>query len=121
LASGGLECIDVRFASVADLPDAIERILAPLGRRVDEAEPLCDARLPDRIRASHGARRPIGSGVRVCMKQQSGTRTPRVLLSGEGATAPRSCRYGHCDARSHDEERTLVGASRVSGGCSPRQ
>jgi pilus assembly protein CpaF len=25
----------------------IERILAPLGRRVDEAEPLCDARLPD--------------------------------------------------------------------------
>jgi pilus assembly protein CpaF len=26
---------------------AIERILAPLGRRVDEASPLCDARLPD--------------------------------------------------------------------------
>jgi hypothetical protein len=40
----------VRFASVADLRDAIERILAPLGRRVDEAEPLCDARLPDRRR-----------------------------------------------------------------------
>ena len=29
------------------LREAIERILAPLGRRVDEAEPLCDARLPD--------------------------------------------------------------------------
>ena len=27
--------------------DLHERILAPLGRRVDEAEPLCDARLPD--------------------------------------------------------------------------
>jgi pilus assembly protein CpaF len=37
----------VRFASAAELRDAIERILAPLGRRVDEAEPLCDARLPE--------------------------------------------------------------------------
>jgi pilus assembly protein CpaF len=30
----------------------IERILAPLGRRVDEAEPLCDARLPDGSRVN---------------------------------------------------------------------
>jgi pilus assembly protein CpaF len=37
----------VRFAREQDLRDAIERILAPLGRRVDEAEPLCDARLPE--------------------------------------------------------------------------
>jgi hypothetical protein len=44
---GRLERTDVRFASAAELRDAIERILAPLGRRVDEAEPLCDARLPD--------------------------------------------------------------------------
>ena len=35
-----------------DLRDAIERILAPLGRRVDEAEPLCDARLPDGSRVN---------------------------------------------------------------------
>jgi pilus assembly protein CpaF len=44
---GRLERTDVRFASAAELRDAIERILAPLGRRVDEAEPLCDARLPE--------------------------------------------------------------------------
>jgi pilus assembly protein CpaF len=31
---------------------AIERILAPLGRRVDEAAPLCDARLPDGSRVN---------------------------------------------------------------------
>ena len=31
---------------------AIERILAPLGRRVDEASPLCDARLPDGSRVN---------------------------------------------------------------------
>src|SRR5690242_6319138 len=44
---GRLEATGVRFEREADLRDAIERILAPLGRRVDEAEPLADARLPD--------------------------------------------------------------------------
>lgn len=44
---GRLEDTAVAFASEAELRHAIERILAPLGRRVDEAEPLCDARLPD--------------------------------------------------------------------------
>src|SRR6185436_10585926 len=49
---GRLECTGVRFEREADLRDAIERILAPLGRRVDEAEPLCDARLPDGSRVN---------------------------------------------------------------------
>jgi pilus assembly protein CpaF len=49
---GRLEPTDVRFGSAAELRDAIERILAPLGRRVDEAEPLCDARLPDGSRVN---------------------------------------------------------------------
>ena len=40
------------FASEADLMHAIERILAPLGRRVDEASPLCDARLADGSRVN---------------------------------------------------------------------
>ena len=38
-----------RSASEAELRHVIERILAPLGRRADEAEPLCDARLPGRL------------------------------------------------------------------------
>jgi pilus assembly protein CpaF len=49
---GRLERTDVRFASEAALRHAIERILAPLGRRADEAEPLCDARLPDGSRVN---------------------------------------------------------------------
>ncbi len=49
---GRLEETGVRFAREQDLRDAIERILAPLGRRVDEAEPLCDARLPDGSRVN---------------------------------------------------------------------
>jgi pilus assembly protein CpaF len=50
--AGRLEPTGVTFASEAELRDAIERILAPLGRRVDEAEPLCDARLPDGSRVN---------------------------------------------------------------------
>jgi pilus assembly protein CpaF len=49
---GRLERTTAAFASEAELREAIERILAPLGRRVDEAEPLCDARLPDGSRVN---------------------------------------------------------------------
>jgi hypothetical protein len=49
---GRLEVTGVAFADEAQLRHAIERILAPVGRRVDEAEPLADARLPDRTGCS---------------------------------------------------------------------
>ena len=49
---GQLERTEVGFGSDAELMHAIERILAPLGRRVDEASPLCDARLPDGSRVN---------------------------------------------------------------------
>jgi pilus assembly protein CpaF len=38
---------DVTFESATELEDLIERMIAPLGRRVDESSPICDARLPD--------------------------------------------------------------------------
>jgi pilus assembly protein CpaF len=49
---GRIEATDVAFVSAGDLRHAIERILAPLGRRVDEACPLVDARLPDGSRVN---------------------------------------------------------------------
>ncbi len=42
----------MRFASERALRDAIERILAPLGRRVDELSPMVDARLADGSRVN---------------------------------------------------------------------
>jgi len=50
--AGRLERAGEAFADVEALRHAIERILAPLGRRADEAEPLCDARLPDGSRVN---------------------------------------------------------------------
>ena len=49
---GRIEPAAASFDSEAELMHAVERILAPLGRRVDEASPLCDARLADGSRVN---------------------------------------------------------------------
>ena len=49
---GRLERVDAAFQTEADLRHAIERILAPLGRRADEAQPLADARMADGSRVN---------------------------------------------------------------------
>ena len=49
---GKLHLTDVHFYNDMHLMNIIERILAPLGRRVDEASPLVDARLADGSRVN---------------------------------------------------------------------
>src|SRR3954453_13627424 len=49
---GRIERAAAAFASEDELMHAVERILAPLGRRVDEASPMCDARLADGSRVN---------------------------------------------------------------------
>ncbi len=49
---GRIEPTDVTYPSDQSLRDAIERILAPLGRRVDELSPMVDARLADGSRVN---------------------------------------------------------------------
>lgn len=43
----GLERVDVRFGSADDVVATVERVIAPLGLRIDRASPMVDARLPD--------------------------------------------------------------------------
>ncbi len=50
--AGRLERTEVGYSSEQALRDAIERILAPLGRRVDELSPMVDARLEDGSRVN---------------------------------------------------------------------
>ena len=50
--AGRIERTGVSFPSEQALHDAIERILAPLGRRVDELSPMVDARLGDGSRVN---------------------------------------------------------------------
>lgn len=49
---GKVELTDVKFHDNAHLLNIIERILTPLGRRIDEASPLVDARLEDGSRVN---------------------------------------------------------------------
>jgi pilus assembly protein CpaF len=86
---GRLERTGVCFAGEAQLMHAIERVLAPLGRRVDEASPLCDARLPD------------GSRVNVVI--------PPLSLSGPCLTVRRFRREGF-------SLRQLVAGGTLAGG-----
>jgi len=49
---GRIELTDARFGGEEELRNAIERILAPLGRRIDELSPMVDARLADGSRVN---------------------------------------------------------------------
>ncbi len=49
---GRLELREGSFESESQLLDVVERILGPLGRRVDELSPIADGRLPDGSRVN---------------------------------------------------------------------
>lgn len=49
---GKLELTPKRFISNEQVRQTIERIVAPLGRRIDESSPMVDARLPDGSRVN---------------------------------------------------------------------
>ncbi|HYG58653.1 MAG TPA: CpaF family protein [Symbiobacteriaceae bacterium] len=49
---GKLVVSDVKFATDQQVLQVIEKIVAPLGRRIDEGSPMVDARLPDGSRVN---------------------------------------------------------------------
>ena len=50
--SGKVELTDIRFRDNAQLMNICQRIVSAVGRRVDEASPICDARLADGSRVN---------------------------------------------------------------------
>ncbi len=50
--NGKLQLSDCQFTDDASVLATIERIVAPLGRRIDESQPYVDARLPDGSRVN---------------------------------------------------------------------
>ena len=49
---GKVELTDITFRDDSHLMHVIERIVAPLGKRIDESSPMVDARLPDGSRVN---------------------------------------------------------------------
>jgi pilus assembly protein CpaF len=106
---GVLERTDVRFADEEELRNTIERILAPLGRRVDELSPMVDARLADGSRVNVVIP-PLAVDGPVLSIRRFGVRRPgpRELVE-----------LGTLSAGQHDLLREAVGSKRsilVSGG-----
>jgi pilus assembly protein CpaF len=106
---GQIERTDVHFPSEQSLRDAIERILTPLGRRVDELSPMVDARLEDGSRV-HVVIPPLAvDGPTMSIRRFSAARPgPRELVE-----------LGTLTQELHDELAAAVGARRsilVSGG-----
>jgi pilus assembly protein CpaF len=50
--NGKVEPASIRFADNGQLMNICQRIVSQVGRRVDEASPICDARLPDGSRVN---------------------------------------------------------------------
>ena len=50
--AGKIELTDIRFRDNAQLMNICQRIVSAVGRRVDEASPICDARLADGSRVN---------------------------------------------------------------------
>ncbi len=106
---GRIERTEVRFASETALRDAIERILTPLGRRVDELSPMVDARLEDGSRV-HVVIPPLAvDGPTMSIRRFSAARPgPRELIE-----------LGTLTEELHDQLEAAVAARRsvlVSGG-----
>jgi pilus assembly protein CpaF len=106
---GRIERTEVEFASDQSLRDAIERILTPLGRRVDELSPMVDARLDDGSRV-HVVIPPLAvDGPSLSIRRFSAVRPgPRELVE-----------LGTLTPELHDELAAAVAARRsilVSGG-----
>ncbi|GIU84229.1 MAG: type II secretion system protein E [Acidimicrobiales bacterium] len=58
---GNLEKTEVRFHDETHLKKVIDKIVGQVGRRIDEANPMCDARLPDGSRV-HAVIHPVALG-----------------------------------------------------------
>jgi pilus assembly protein CpaF len=106
---GKLERTTVRFADETELRNSIERILAPLGRRVDELSPMVDARLADGSRVNVVIPPLAVEGPAVSIRRFAAERPDAAQLVGLGTLTPAM----------HDELRNAVQERRsllVSGG-----
>lgn len=79
---GNLERVGTRFIDNAHLLRIIRRILAPVGRRLDESSPMVDARLPDGSRLNVVIAPLARDGVVVSIRKfRAQPLTPEDLLS----------------------------------------
>lgn len=85
---GRLTLSSVQFTDEEALRRVIDRILSPLGRRVDESTPLCDARLPDGSRVNVIIPPLALNGGTITIRKFSKSALSMEKLMGFGALSP---------------------------------
>jgi pilus assembly protein CpaF len=79
--NGKIETTNKRFSDDRQLRVVIERMIAPLGRRIDESVPMVDARLPDGSRVNAIIEPLSLDGPTLTIRRFGKTRlTPRALI-----------------------------------------
>ncbi len=107
--AGRIEAVDVSFPDEEELRNAIERILAPLGRRIDELNPMVDARLADGSRVNVVIPPLAVDGPAVSIRRFGAERPSPARLVELGTLNPAQCELlGEAVA----ERRSIV----ISGG-----
>ena len=106
---GRIERATVTFGSEREVREAIERILAPTGRRVDELVPMADARLADGSRVNVVVPPLAVDGPAISIRRFGAERPGPAELVASGSVAPEAAEILEGAVR---ERRTIL----VSGG-----
>jgi pilus assembly protein CpaF len=87
--NGVCERSDIRFSNEAGVRAVIDRIVSPLGRRIDEASPMVDARLPDGSRVNAIIAPLAIKGSSLTIRRFATKRLgPADLIAGGSVTGP---------------------------------
>ena len=98
--SGHLELTDRRFADDDHVMRIIEKIIAPLGRRLDESIPMVDARLPDGSRVNAIIPPLALNGPCITIRKFAAERLTPEDLVRFGSMTPEMCEFLRACVRS---------------------
>jgi pilus assembly protein CpaF len=98
--NGKIELTDIRFRDNQQLMNICQRIVSAVGRRVDEASPICDARLADGSRVNVIAPPLSLDGCALTIRKFKRDRLTLEKLMNFGSVSPNGAKLlqiiGHC-------------------------
>jgi pilus assembly protein CpaF len=98
--NGKIELTDVKFRDQQQLMNICQRIVSAVGRRVDEASPICDARLSDGSRVNVIAPPLALDGAALTIRKFKRDRLTLDKLMNYGSVSPSGAKLlqiiGHC-------------------------
>jgi pilus assembly protein CpaF len=99
-ANGKIELTDIKFRDQQQLMNICQRIVSAVGRRVDEASPICDARLMDGSRVNVIAPPLALDGCALTIRKFKRDRLTLEKLMNFGSVSPAGSKLlqiiGHC-------------------------